>query len=551
LSVRRGFGAERSWTLAAVPDLPPKIAFASPVEVSPRGVMLFKYKVEDDYGVSSAEARIERIPAQPDAAAGPPPPQIGKPPVFPLSLPRPPVISAEGKTYRDLTAHPWAGLPVVITLVAKDEAGHESMSAARGMILPERTFTKPLAKAIVGQRRALVEDPGDAPRVASNLNALTLSAADDGIPSEIYLNLRSAYWRLSGRLPVEDVETVADQLWDAALRIEDGNLSAAERELRAAQDRLKEALESGASQEELQKLMNELRQALNRYLQAMQKQAKNGQNSPSPNAKSISPQDLQQMLDRVESLAKAGSPEAAAQMLNELRDILESAQAENQANSASENREKMRQLNALTDIMRQQQQILDKTFRAQQGGDSTSGSGSEHGQSGSQGQQGGGKGQDGESGTAGLKQRQDELRKQLQDLLSSMPQDREGKGVQRKLQRADEAMGEAAGALDQNELGEASEQEGKALEALRQGARSVAEQMMGNGQGANGNGQANRDPFGRRQGTELRDSSEKLMPKDFDIQRARTILDELRKRLGEPSRPALELDYLERLIKPY
>ena len=29
------------------------------------------------------------------------------------------------------------------------------------------------------------------------------------------------------------------------------------------------------------------------------------------------------------------------------------------------------------------------------------------------------------------------------------------------------------------------------------------------------------------------------------------VLDELRRRLGEPSRPAVELDYLERLVKPY
>jgi hypothetical protein len=29
------------------------------------------------------------------------------------------------------------------------------------------------------------------------------------------------------------------------------------------------------------------------------------------------------------------------------------------------------------------------------------------------------------------------------------------------------------------------------------------------------------------------------------------VLDELRRRLGDPARPTLELDYLERLIKTY
>ncbi|MGO8955272.1 MAG: TIGR02302 family protein [Rhodomicrobium sp.] len=554
LSIHRSFGPERSWLLTAVPDLPPKIVFAGPVEVSPRGVMLFKYKVDDDYGVMSAEARIERIVPQPGNGGGATEelPQIGKPPIFPLSLPKPPVRSAEGKTYRDLTSHPWAGLPVVITLVAKDEAGHEGMSAARGMILPERKFTKPLAKAIAGQRRSLVELPGDALRIASNLNAIAIAAADEGIASEIYLNLRSAYWRLGGRHSAEDIESVAGQLWDAAIRIEDGNLSSAERELRAAQERLKDAIESGAPPEEIQRLMAELRQALGRYLQALaqQRSSKSGQAALSPDAKTVSPQDLERMLSKIESLAKAGSAEAAAQMLNELRDILESVQAGSQSGSASdrENAERMRQLDQLTDIVRKQQQLLDRTFRAQQGSDGGQGAAGERGTGGGEEQQEA-RGQ-AQSGTGALKDRQEEVQSQLQDLLSGMAPDKEGNAVQRKLKEADGAMGEAAGALDQNDLGEATDQQGRALEALRQGTRSIAEQMMRSA--GRGNGQAGRDPLGRRQDNQLSDPGDSVkIPDEITVQRARQILDELRKRLGEPQRPALELDYLERLIKPY
>ncbi|HZV20820.1 MAG TPA: DUF4175 family protein, partial [Hyphomicrobiales bacterium] len=124
LSIGHGFSSGKSWALTIIADEAPSIAFTGPIEVSQRSVMLFKYKVDDDYGVASAEARVERV--QPAPAKGEKsrdaPPQIGKPPVFPLTLPRVPVKSAESKTYKDLTAHPWAGLPVVITLVAKDEA---------------------------------------------------------------------------------------------------------------------------------------------------------------------------------------------------------------------------------------------------------------------------------------------------------------------------------------------------------------------------------------------------------------------------------------------
>ena len=536
LAIHRGFGARRSWSLSAIPDLPPKIAFTGPVEVSPRGTMLFKYKVEDDYGVVTAEARIERVPNT--MGTKQPAPQIGKPPVFPLSLPRPPVKAAETKTYRDLTAHPWAGLPVVVTLVARDEAGHESFSAPRGVILPERKFTKPLAKEIAGQRRLLVEEPGDRFRVAANLNALAISGADENIPGEVYLNLRSAYWRLRGRPSTEDIESVADQLWDAAVRVEDGNLSAAERELRAAQDRLRDALEKGAGPEEMQALMAELRQALNRYIEALAHQQRPAKTRPaSGDSKAITPQDLEKMLSKIESLAKTGSAEAAAQMLNELRDILESVQAGSQERSAQdrENAETMKQLQALSDIMRQQQQLLDKTFRAQQQG----------GDSGQHAQQ-----PNGENKTAtGLKKRQEEVKSQLQDLLSSMKP--EGEASQ-KLKDAEAGMGQAESALGQNDLGEAGDQEGRALESLRQGTRAMAEQMArASGQGGTG-GQSSRDPLGRRQDGQQFDTGDSgKVPDEITVQQARRILDELRKRLGEPARPPVELDYLERLVKPY
>jgi hypothetical protein len=41
------------------------------------------------------------------------------------------------------------------------------------------------------------------------------------------------------------------------------------------------------------------------------------------------------------------------------------------------------------------------------------------------------------------------------------------------------------------------------------------------------------------------------VPDQIDAQRAREILEELRRRLGEQQRPALELDYLERLLKRF
>jgi len=542
--------AVKSWPLTVAPDHAPTIAFTGPIEVSNRAVMLFKYKVDDDYGVSSAEAHVDRIVETPESHASKPAPQIGKPPVFPLSLPRAPVKAADGKTYKDLTAHPWAGLPVVVTLAAKDEAGHVGYSAPRGIILPERKFTKPLAKAVIAQRRSLVESPGETPPIASNLNALSIGAEDEGTAPTIYLGLRSAYWRLRNSPSIEDVESIVDQLWDVALRIEDGNLSSAERDVRAAEERLKDAIERGASQEEIQKLMSELRQALNNYMQALRQQQ--GKNSRAgPNTQTISPQDLQQLLDKIERLAKAGSPDAAAQMLNELRDILESIQTA-KGGSEEEDKENMQRLDRMTDILHQQQQLLDETFRAQQGNESELGDKDLQEQRAQRGQgqrQQRERGQGQRKSASDLKKNQDDLQRQLQELLSGMGA-KDNDPVMKKLQDAEGEMGDAGEAMKQNDLGEAGDQEGRAVENLRQGARSMAEQMMRPG-GQRGGSQANRDPLGRKQGDRLDDGDSVKVPDEITVQRARAILEELRKRLGQPSRPPVELDYLERLVKPY
>jgi hypothetical protein len=41
------------------------------------------------------------------------------------------------------------------------------------------------------------------------------------------------------------------------------------------------------------------------------------------------------------------------------------------------------------------------------------------------------------------------------------------------------------------------------------------------------------------------------IPDEIDMQRAREILEELRRRLGETGRPPVELEYLERLLKRF
>jgi hypothetical protein len=115
-------------------------------------------------------------------------------------------------------------------------------------------------------------------------------------------------------------------------------------------------------------------------------------------------------------------------------------------------------------------------------------------------------------------------------------------------------MKEAKQELGDGNLDSATQSQSLALERLRKGAQSMAEQMMQNGDAQAGQGPGNngRDPLGRPDRSNRPDLGLSVkVPDEIDIQRAREVLDELRRRLGDPARPGFELDYLERLIKPF
>ncbi len=179
---------------------------------------------------------------------------------MPLQLSKANAKKVEGRATQDLTAHPWAGLKARVTLIARDQAGQIGESEPFEFVLPERQFTKPLAQAVVEQRKKLVREPDTAGKVARALDALTLGGEKVIEDKIVYLGLRNAYWRLRNDQSREGLSSVVEQLWQVALRIEDGDLPEAERELKAVQDALQKALQENASPDEIKSLVDELRQ---------------------------------------------------------------------------------------------------------------------------------------------------------------------------------------------------------------------------------------------------------------------------------------------------
>ena len=560
-----------TWTFTAIPDRPPTIALAKDPQAQARGSLQLVYKLEDDYGVTSAQATFTR--KAPARARGPAARPLYDAPDFALVLPQARTRNAVGQTTKDLADHPWAGSEVSMVLKARDEAGQEGTSAPHEFTLPQRMFVKPVAKALVEQRRILALDANSRDLVLTALDALTLAPERFTPEAGIYLGLRSLYWQLNSAKSDDELRDVVARLWSMAVTIEDGNVSDAEQALRAAEEALRQALERGASDEEIKRLTEELRAALDKFMQALAEQMrKNPQQLARPldrNTRVLRPQDLKNMLDRIERLARSGAKDAARQLLQEMQQMLENLQmAQPNASPDGDDDDMMSALDELGDMIHQQQQLRDRTFKQgqEQRRDRQRGQRGQQGQQGHQGQQG--QGQQGEQnkGMGGLRQNQQALREQLRKLLDEMKkrgqlgQQAPGERGEGSLGRAEEAMRDAEGALGDGNADSAVESQGRALEAMRRGAQDLAQQMqpgpgMGPGQpGRTGPARADQDtdPLGRPlRGHEYGDDSTVKVPGEIDVQRARRILEELRKRFGDTFRPQIELDYIERLLRDF
>jgi len=152
-----------------------------------------------------------------------------------------------------------------------------------------------------------------------------------------------------------------------------------------------------------------------------------------------------------------------------------------------------------------------------------------------------------------LGDRQRELREMLGRLQRGMREF--GLQAPGQLDGAGDSMQRAERALRDGDLDGATQEETRALEQLRQGAREMAQQMLRqlpSRYGLNGS-QGELDPMGRPpQRTDGPDPGVGVkVPDQIDVQRAREILEELRRRLGETTRPLIELEYLERLLKRF
>ena len=534
LSVRSSGRIIARWDVEVIPDRAPRIRLTAPPSVSAAGALKLEYEIADDYGVKQAEARFALVEAEGEEdkfrQEGFPAPNFALP--LPGQLPK----SGQSTVFKDLTAHPWAGLEVQMTLVVRDEAGQEGQSSFARITLPERNFKKPLARAIAEQRRSLAQDQDNRWDVGNALAAFTIAPERFLKDTTVFLALRAAYRHLHRIERDIDQDEILDLLWDVALRVEDDGLSLAARDLRAAQEALREALRQKQSGARLSRLINNLKQALAAYMRAMQKQSRQagGQNSPG-SGRMVRPDELMRMIEQIEQMARSGGAAAAADMLARLQSLLEGLQSPGGAAPNARAQAMNRWVEKLDQLMRDQQSLMERNFQARQGAGPA-----KNGDKNRQAIQ--------EQDANGAAQRQ--LRQRLRALQKGLGQ--MGLGQPRQFGPAGEAMKRAEGLLRQGRNGKAVRNQGAALDHLRRGMRGLARQIMGRMGAGRGGRSPGTDPLGRAMnGMGGRGADGRGLPGSGQLGHAYEIRKELERRLGEQGRPAMERRYFERLLKQF
>jgi uncharacterized protein (TIGR02302 family) len=576
--------------LAVTPAGAPTIASTEDPRSNVSGSLTLAYRVDDRFGLASARADF----ARPHDGAGPAPRTLAPPPQAALQLPPTANGVGDGRTTVDLSEHPWAGAHVTMRLSAVSVSGKTGESGPIEVTLPQRTFHNPLARALVEQRRDLILDPDHAPkRVETALTGLAVAPELFDTPANIYLGLKQTRVSLHNARSDADLLDVAAMLWAMAQQIEDGDASQAERDLRAAEQALREALQRGASDQEIRKLMEQLREAAKRFMNEM---ARNSQPDANAQDQNLQSQDLDKLLDRMEDTARNGAREDAEAMLDQMQEMFENMRSAREGDESPAEREMRKQIGELEKLLHDQQVLRDDTFRSDQRDRARKRpkNRTAPGQDGQQAQPDGDgsnapdqgdddadssdkSGQDqADQAEPPLDQRQSQLRDRLAELqrqLKSLGMKGE-KGFDDAQGDMKEAEGDLSG--DQGKSGKggksskgkggqsgkgaAVDAQGRALEALREGAQGLQKQIQGQGQGRNGKGnyvarrarpgeQPGDDPLGRGAEGERGREDGPLKQSAGAAERARRVMEELRRRLADPARPVDERDYLERLMK--
>ncbi|WP_305123387.1 TIGR02302 family protein [Roseomonas sp. GC11] len=577
------------WNFGVQADAPPMVAFTEPPGAAPRGTALrLPWKAEDDWAVTGLRAEM-RLVARPEGEAL----------VLDLPLPGGNPRQMRGVAQPDLSAHPWAGLPVQLRLVARDGAQQEGWSTPAGLVLPERSFNHPVARALIALRKTLSLDP--AAREAARNGLDEIASKPEAFENDLttFLALRVARHRLVRDRRPEAVAESQALMWQIAVALEEGRTDRTARALAAAREALREALAQaertppGAeARAELERRVQELREAVQRHLEALAERLRqeNAEAMPyDPSQRMLDPRELERRTQEMQDSAREGRTDRLQQELAELEKMLDALQqgqaarpeGSNNRNSQRQQQQQQRgqqQMGAVQDMVQRQGEMLDRAYRRDESqprpqerrpGAPPRPQPQQQGQQAAPERERAAEAQRDARQQRALRRALGELMQQFGDLTGEIPD---------ALGRADQAMRQAQEALGQG--GNPVPHQQEAIRELQEGGRQMAQSMQrqfGQGEGeGEGQGQAQenggpgqgqqqgqdrmtgqaqgRDPLGRpaREAPGANDQgSDTQVPQEAEMLRSRRIQEELRRRGADRERPVQELDYIDRLLRAF
>jgi hypothetical protein len=564
--------AGRRFDVTVLPDAAPVVAPGKAPERRADGRLVQEFTASDDNGIAGGQAVITLDLDAVDRRFGLAPDPEPRETVA-LDLPLPATGSRKqvrGRLVGDLARHPWANLPVTISLQVEDGIEQQGVSAPMRMVLPGRRFFDPLAAALIEVRRDLLWSRENAARSAQVLRAASWQP-DGFMEEELYHGLRGAVGTLeAGNLSEEARNKLAQLLWDAAVALEDGGLADALERMQQAQERLSEAIRNGASPDEIQRLMDELKQATDDYLDMLAQQQGEDPaqrfDRSAQNRQQITGDQIQQMMDEIQRLMNEGRMAEAQELLEQFNRMMQNLRV-----TQSEGGEggRQRPMNRLAETLRDQQKLADEAMRQMQ---------DQYGQW-QQGQEGQGS-QDNQQ----LADRQRELREDLGRQRGLLPGrgTPQGEEARRQLDEAGRAMEDAEQSLREGDAAGAMERQAQAIQSMREGMRALGDMMAQDRQqgqdgepqqggqqdgpeGPSGDPRGQRglaQPYDRRPQTDPLGralsgdggsitSGDPLAEGGDPSRKARELQDEIRRRTGERERPRDERDYLGRLLENF
>lgn len=592
------WGTRASWSVRSSPDAPPEVEWVSAPELTTNDKTEFGWKASDDYGIQSLDLVFSRIDGKGN----------GEPDTVAVQLPAIAPKEADDTTSMDLTRHRWAGLEVEVRLRATDGAGQIGLSEPVTFVIPEKLLLQPLARAIQDIRVTILREddayaempeneetleagaiftaatqrlgyaPHGVQRASRMIEAVTYKPAYYFEDVSIYFALRHVEGMLQAATSTDEADTTEPILWALALRAEYGSAADALRALQAAREALEEALRDGASEAEIKRRMEAFKQAAQNYLAARMAEAMaNGLDAPADNTDSaqggggqgLGGSDFADMLDALSDLTETGATDQARQLLADITNMLENLefqqgsgsgdgfpgmpgeqQGENDEDLPQEERELSETLRELSDLLREQRELNDDTLAEQRGEGPRSGNQPGQPQTGENGEE------QGSEGTS-LADRQDGLGDRVEEFAERFGQGGENENGEARGERDEEtveaierAQRRAADALRDGNTMRAQRNQDDASEAMRDLAEGLASQLddlrrerLGDEYGGGGD---ETDPFGNPIGG-VSDGRDVNIPDEAERQRAKDILEELRRRYGTTPDED-ERDYLERLL---